>query len=496
MQRLKDYIKNHKKTSLLILIVIIGLGYLLYKLVNPTESLSTYTLGEVTKGTIVSTITGTGQVEAENQLDITPKVSGVITAVRVSPGDKVTSGQTLFIIDARDAQKKVRDAELDLKSTEASINSSTEDDTLAVNKAYTALLNSSFETTPADDLTKKYTQPTISGNYVLGKEGTIKIETYASVNKGISTSISGLAEGTELIDTTNPIPLGNSGLFVSFPSGVTTGMTWNVSIPNKNASNYISNKNAYESALRTEAESKKTVSVNALTLQTKRNALADAKEALSDYYITANFSGIVASVPIKVGDQASSATTLGTIITKQQVATIPLNEVDIAKIKIGQKVNATFDAIDSLEITGKVIAVDFIGTVTSGVVNYNVKVGFDTNDDRIKPGMSTNVSVATDIAQDIIVVPTSAIKTTNGNATVLVAPKGSTVGSAGVVLETAPVSKQVTIGIADDTNTEIKEGLSEGDIIVVKTTTSTAKATATTSAPSLIGGGGGTRMGR
>ncbi|MDD5433706.1 MAG: hypothetical protein PHE77_03610, partial [Candidatus Pacebacteria bacterium] len=60
------------------------------------------------------------------------------------------------------------------------------------------------------------------------------------------------------------------------------------------------------------------------------------------------------------------------------MAEISLNEVDVAKVKIGQRAIITFDAIDELEITGKVEDVDTIGTVSQGVVSYNVKIIFDT----------------------------------------------------------------------------------------------------------------------
>lgn len=496
MQNIKNRILSHKKISVLILLAIIALGYLGYKLIYPATTTSTYLLGEVKKGTIVSTITGTGQVSALNQLAITPKVSGTVTSIRVKSGDSVNQGQTLFTIDSIDAQKKVRDAELDLQSALANIDYVTKSNDLAVENAYSNLLNSNFEVVSKDDKTDKVARPTVSGNYNSTKEGTITITTYASVD-GISVSVKGLVEDTRLINTVNPIPIGDSGLFITFPSNVPTDMNWEISIPNKNASNYNSNKISYEQALRTQADAQKENGVTLLGIQAKRNTLADARQILADYSVKATLSGIVANIPIKVGNQVSTGTTMGTIITKQRIATIPLNEVDIAKVKIGQKVTATFDAIEGLEITGKVISIDSIGTVTSGVVNYNVDISFDTDDDRIKPGMSTNASIATQIAQDVLVVPTSAIKTTNGNSYIQIAPKGqvATTGNTGITLDQTPEQVEVVKGISDDLNTEIISGIAEGDIIVTKTITTASKTTTTSTAPSILGSGGA-RIGR
>ena len=87
-----------------------------------------------------------------------------------------------------------------------------------------------------------------------------------------------------------------------------------------------------------------------------------------------------------------------------------MNEVDVAKIKVGQKTTLTFDAIDGLSIAGEVIDIDAVGTVTQGVVNYNVKIGFDTQDERIKPGMSVSATIIIEVKQDVLLIPNSAIK--------------------------------------------------------------------------------------
>ena len=220
----------------------------------------------------------------------------------------------------------------------------------------------------------------------------------------------------------------------------------------------------------------------------KQNALQDAKDNLADYSIYAPFNGTIASIPVQKGDDIGSGTTLGTIITSQQTATIALNEVDIAKIQLGQKVTLTFDAVPDLTISGKVVQIDSIGTVTQGVVDYNVKISFDTYDSRIKPGMSVNAAIITKVEQDVLTVPNSAVKTTGGVSyvqmfdTPLPAPLPGAQGSPSTV---PPRQQPVTIGISNDTSTEIISGLNEGDEIVTRTIVPTA--TATTTAPSILG---------
>jgi HlyD family secretion protein len=236
-----------------------------------------------------------------------------------------------------------------------------------------------------------------------------------------------------------------------------------------------------------------------LSIKQKENALLDAKQTLADYYVYAPFDGVIANVAVKKGDSVSSGTTVATIITTQKIAEVSLNEVDVANVKVGQKATLTFDAVENLSITGEVAQVDTIGTVSSGVVTYDVKINFDTQDDRVKSGMSVSASIITETSQDVLEVPSSAIKTSNNVSYVLqLGSQYTDTSSTGVVSAEAPTQTQVETGLSDDTYTEITSGLKEGDLIVVKTiksstTSSGSKANTNTNkssgSSSILGGG-------
>lgn len=219
-----------------------------------------------------------------------------------------------------------------------------------------------------------------------------------------------------------------------------------------------------------------------LNIQQKQNALYDAQSTLADYTIRAPFDGIVAVVNVKVGDAASSGAAAAIIITRQQLVEISLNEVDAAKIKVGQKVSLTFDAIDGLGITGKAAQIDSLGTVSQGVVNYNVKIVLDTQDARIKPGMSANAGIITNVKIDVLAAPNSAVKTDGSGASYI-----QMLDANG-----QPQNKTVQIGIANDTSTEIVSGLSEGDNVVTQTISASGATGA--AAPQIGGGFGGLRI--
>ncbi len=212
-------------------------------------------------------------------------------------------------------------------------------------------------------------------------------------------------------------------------------------------------------------------------LSQAENSYALALENLAEAKIVSPIDGVVAKIALKVGDEAAPATAAATVITQSQVASITLNEVDAARVKVGQKATLTFSAIDDLSISGVVGSVDTIGTVSQGVVSYGVKIVFDTQDERVKPGMSVGASIITDRKSGVLMVANSAIKSDGTGSYVEVLPGVADTG-APVTSPNAPERKIVQIGLANDTETEVTQGLNDGDAVVISTVSSATKATA------------------
>ncbi|KKU25723.1 MAG: Efflux transporter, RND family, MFP subunit [Candidatus Magasanikbacteria bacterium GW2011_GWA2_46_17] len=213
-----------------------------------------------------------------------------------------------------------------------------------------------------------------------------------------------------------------------------------------------------------------------LAVRQRQNAFADAREKLADYAIRAPFTGAIAKIDVKKGDPISTGGIIAILITKQRLAEISLNEVDAAKVRADQKATLIFDAIEGLNITGEVAEVDTLGVVAQGVVTYNVKILFDTQDERVKPGMSVSATIVTDIKQNVLIIPNAAIKSAGDSTQVEMPNEDVNSGSAGfgnegVALNNSPRREQVQVGLANDTMTEIISGLNEGDMVIVRTIT-------------------------
>jgi multidrug efflux pump subunit AcrA (membrane-fusion protein) len=144
---------------------------------------------------------------------------------------------------------------------------------------------------------------------------------------------------------------------------------------------------------------------------------------------------------------------------------------------------------------------DTIGTVSQGVVTYNVKIAFDVQDDRVKPGMSVVAAIITNTFSDVLFVPSSAIKKQGASSYVEIldgftTANSDTLSAQGVSSSNLPTRKTVTVGASNDVSTQILEGLSEGEIIVERTIAATTPASTQSGSTGLripgFGGVGGT----
>ena len=536
LTKIKLYISAHKIISTVLVILIIGVGYWGYSSATSTAGQTRYVLSKVSKSTIISSVAGSGQVSALNQIAINPTVSGALTKVNIQPGDKVSTGETLFIIDDTNAQKSVRDAEISLQNANLALqklqvqNSDTNLNTSllkvysdgfstvtstfydlnsTLNGLYSNILSkenlSDNAVRSAGNTAQDYESKAVTAYYAAQTAFNKTNSDYVKLNNSSPASdIKNIIQ--ETYDTTNLLSyaIKSTSNFINYMAQASNS-TSNFSSYQTTLSTYTSTINGHLTSLlaaqaniKTSEDAFPSNDLNTqsaqITIKQAQNALTDAQQNLSYYHIKAPFDGIVASVPVLKGDNVSSGTTLGTIITSKELATITLNEVDVAKISLGEKVTLTFSAIPDLTITGQVAQIDSLGTVSQGVVNYGVKISFDTSDSRVKPGMSVDAEIITKVEQNVLVVPNGAVKTQGGTSyvqmfdTALPAPAAGTQGSISV---TPPRNQTVETGISDATSTEITSGLNVGDEIVTKTITGTTAKTATTTAPSILGGAGG-----
>jgi HlyD family secretion protein len=536
-----SYVWKHKIISLIVLVALIFIGKSVYSKFTNTSGQTRYVTTQAVKGTVVSYVSGTGQVSSSNQLTLYPKASGQITYVGVTDGQKVTAGTVILQIDDTTAQQALRDAQINLQSQQVSmqqsdLQNSNDNLTAALNSAYDSgfsTISSTFLDLPStmNGLYNMLNNQNLSNNTV-GLSGGSVAQIYRNTATSAYYAAKNALDKVQIdfaalnrnspqsqIDTVLNETYNTTSLVTDTINDTTTLVTYMIKESNNQStytsdqntlSTYTSNMNTHLSALSSAQTSIKSASdalQNAgfnnqnsqLSLQQKQNALADAQANLANYTLVAPFDGVITNLNVQQYDSASSGTSVATLITNNEYADITLNEVDVAKVATGQPATITFGAVPGLSIAGTVQAINEVGTVSQGVVSYDVKVGFDTQDDRVKPSMSASVNIITNTASYVLVVPNSAVKTSKGTSYVQVfrtlPPGASSAGATGFVSTTPPENIIVQTGASDDTNTVIVSGIKEGDEVVSRTIASSTTSTSS-SAPSLFGNTrGGVRTG-
>ncbi|RJQ35137.1 efflux RND transporter periplasmic adaptor subunit [Candidatus Parcubacteria bacterium] len=192
-----------------------------------------------------------------------------------------------------------------------------------------------------------------------------------------------------------------------------------------------------------------------------RQAEATLSRYLSDFsdtIIKAPVDGIITQVNFAVGETSSASKPVISMIglSSMQID-VDVPESDITKIKIGDEVAITLDAFSSDEkFVGTVTFVDPAATVIDGVTYYAVKVSFNQKDDRIKSGMTADLTINTEKKEGVLVIPSRAVIYREDKKYVQL------LDSAGQLIE-----KEIETGLRGDGGTiEIVSGLSEGEEVV------------------------------
>lgn len=176
---------------------------------------------------------------------------------------------------------------------------------------------------------------------------------------------------------------------------------------------------------------------NANAVSTAQRNLASAQAALeqatakaAERTVKAPSSGSIVELNAKVGATVTGGMIMGESDTtggKQcmQIAdlskmkvTVQVGEKDIAKIAVGQSANVTYPAFPDIVSQGTVTAIASVANSDSnsggGSVTFNVDILIEAPDSRLKPGMTAEVSVVTEKLDDVVMVPTMALMTEDG----------------------------------------------------------------------------------
>lgn len=173
--------------------------------------------------------------------------------------------------------------------------------------------------------------------------------------------------------------------------------------------------------------------------------------------ITAPFAGTVTQANPLPGDQAAlGAPAFRVDDLSSLLVDVQVSEVDINRVKLGQPVQLTLDAVPDKTYNGTVDEVAQSGTTVAGAVNFTVTVRLTDADALVKPGMTAAVNIVVRQIADQLLVPNRAVRIINGQQNVY------------VLRNTQPVAVPIVLGDTSDTMSVLASGdITEGELIVL-----------------------------
>ena len=393
-------------------------------------------LVEVTRGDIVLSVSADGNLALLKQRQLMFGTSGTISEISVEEGDRVSSGQVLASLDTSSLEITVSTVEIAVKAAEIDLELATDSfrQITYPYTYYTFAFSVPESVASIGDAQREIAEAKAAVVVGLDSEGYWQIKSkLEEAEDDLLEAESKLARG-----------IGED----VFGSGI---------IP---ITSYWVLRNAQLQMEKAQ-----------LALDKANNDLVSALDQLDKAQIVAPFDGIVARVSVKEGEMLSSINYNSRVIidviepSRMELST-EVDEIDIADVKMGQKAVISLDALPDLQLEGKVTTISPLAIEEAGLILYEVKIDFEVPESSgLKSGMTANADIIVAERAGVLLIPDRAIKENSAGDTVV-----------NVLVNGETEERAVVIGISDGIKTEVKEGLREGETVVVearRTTTST-----------------------
>ncbi len=448
-----------------------------------TETASTAGYGYVTESTQTDTVDSSGSIEPYQITTLSWKTSGTIQTVDVVANQSVTSGTVLATIDPTTAPTSVNEAISDLITAKQALEDARNSKTalaeaevaLAAAKVdyYEALgyYNTLNKQIGTQDYINILTSAVTSAQDKVTKAET-KYNSYGESSDTDSNKIAALAALSQA-----KLDLEDAQIQLKYYSSKPNTMDSETITAEMNLA-----KAKLDDAQRAYDKLKDGTNTDAIT---SAQAKVDAAQATVDSLsIIAPFDGDVVVIYPRVGDLVSSGTEAAILVNRSSLfLEVSVDETTISNIKVGNPATITFDAIPDLSMAGEVTLINPVGVISSGVVNYTVRVGLDGTDDQILIGQTANVSIQTSEPHTVLYVPVTAVQSDAQGEYVLRVKADGTQERVSVVSGTIIDELVVVVGDLD-----------ANDQVVVYSSTYSSTDSSTTGRGGFMLGGGTTEI--
>lgn len=443
--------------GILLLAVIATAAYFWYTNNNrASAAVTNQQTATVARGNLIATVNSAGPVAARAQVMLNFGQTGTVRQVYVQLGDKVKQGQVLAEIDATDLQLSLANAQVALNQAQAKY----EQTKAGPNEADLAASRASVESAQAGYEAAVRKAGVNDAQLVVARASLDKSSVALQKAQGdYDYAIS--QRKTDLIALA-------AALQQAKLDYETAQANYSIQVANINDTSVRSAEASLASAKASLSKLQNTptqqdLQIAQASLEQSKISLQQTQYKLRNAQIIAPFDGIVTQINIDNFFSVAGNTQAIQLsdLNKLQV-TVNMAEVDIGKVKVGQDVNITLDALpDRPTLTGKVEQIALVGVTTQGVVNYPVIITLvDPDTSVIKTGMTANIAIVVDKRDNVLLLPNRAMRTVGRQRTVQVVQP--VVGT---------VQTPIQVGLQNDTQSEVLSGLKEGDAVVINITT-------------------------
>ena len=466
---------------------------------KPASVDASYTEAAPERRDVTNTLSGTGTLNPANTYTVKSLVDGKVLTGTIEEGNIVEESNVLYTIDSSDASTNFEKAEIAMQQAQRSYDKVVDRQYV---RAEVAGVVSSLKVTKGDEVTSGQEVAVIrdssrmlltlefpaadAANFSVGQSAAVTLDGTFEQLDGTVTSVSGtdaLSAGN-LLTRTVTITVKNAG-------GLTTAQAATASI--NGVSSIGSATFAYQAERTLTAQAAGTVtSINVQegsdvakddiilglsgddltesiqsaseSLRSAEISMQNLQDTMNNYTITAPISGTIIEKDAKVGDAVKTGDTLCIVYDLSYLEmSINVDELQISSISVGQQVQITADAVPDKTYVGTVTRVSMKGASNGGTTTYPVSIRIDDTDG-LRPGMNANAEIVVAKANNALVVPNAAVVR---GSYVLVTKDSPSAANADTAME-APegfVYVPVKTGVSDDDYTQIVSGIQEGDTI-------------------------------
>ena len=495
------FLKKNWKWLVPVLCVAVAGGVFLLRpqQAKPASVDASYTEAAPERRDVTNTLSGTGTLNPANTYTVKSLVDGKVLTGTIEEGNIVEESNVLYTIDSSDASTNFEKAEIAMQQAQRSYDKVVDRQYV---RAEVAGVVSSLKVTKGDEVTSGQEVAVIrdssrmlltlefpaadAANFSVGQSAAVTLDGTFEQLDGTVTSVSGtdaLSAGN-LLTRTVTITVQNAG-------GLTTAQAATASI--NGVSSIGSATFAYQAERTLTAQAAGTVtSINVQegsdvakddiilglsgddltesiqsaseSLRSAEISMQNLQDTMNNYTITAPISGTIIEKDAKVGDAVKTGDTLCIVYDLSYLEmNINVDELQISSISVGQKVQITADAVPDKTYVGTVTRVSMKGASNGGTTTYPVSIRIDDTDG-LRPGMNANAEIVVAKANNALVVPNAAVVR---GSYVLVTKDSPSAANADTAME-APegfVYVPVKTGVSDDDYTQIVSGIQEGDTI-------------------------------